>query len=415
MIAEIGRNLLNFFQAVIALNNQFISTVIKVGCEAWRGTGIIVTGLIQGLGEIGGYLLELGSEVLQICYSFLAVCHAFAVIVLQILSILLAGLENIGVIVAGILLKVLGVGYESLSAILKDLRVASLEIRTALKGSISTGFTTCRDSVDTLFMWGSYAVTIGLKQFAAFLLYLKENCIVAWEQISCATVHVSDFIKTNIPEDYFMWCACALCLTSILLCIKKYLSRHGLTFPSFAPTCQNTGTLYLRNHDDFEVFNLSDEDPDEEEEEEEEVEETEEEETDETEETEEESVDEYEVVTTDEDENSEEDEENDENNINVQLPELTDNNARLRSRATPFNDRSNTEMSPEALEKILERERDRRACVVCQDALKCVLVLPCRHMCLCIHCAHYLVSQRIRQRICPLCRTRIETIMDVFV
>ena len=77
---------------------------------------------------------------------------------------------------------------------------------------------------------------------------------------------------------------------------------------------------------------------------------------------------------------------------------------------------SSSAMGASELEQILEDERDKRLCVVCQDQLKNVLILPCRHMCLCVGCAREIALARyINQRICPLCRSPIQTIMDVYV
>ncbi|GAB1607430.1 uncharacterized protein LOC115227670 [Argonauta hians] len=68
------------------------------------------------------------------------------------------------------------------------------------------------------------------------------------------------------------------------------------------------------------------------------------------------------------------------------------------------------------LEREIERERDKRKCVVCQDHVKTVLILPCKHMCLCIECANHIVRNAPPDRnVCPLCRTRIQKVMNVFV
>jgi hypothetical protein len=47
-------------------------------------------------------------------------------------------------------------------------------------------------------------------------------------------------------------------------------------------------------------------------------------------------------------------------------------------------------------------------CVVCMDAAKTHIVLPCGHMCVCEACA-----QLLRDR-CPVCRGPIERITQVF-
>ena len=107
-----------------------------------------------------------------------------------------------------------------------------------------------------------------------------------------------------------------------------------------------------------------------------------------------------------------------EHDIEVQLPPL-DQHYSLRSRSsTPARqaDKLGTLNCPEDFSREMERERDKRKCVVCQDEIKCVLVLPCRHLCMCVVCADQIVRSRIPgRRTCPLCRTRITKVMNIYV
>lgn len=69
----------------------------------------------------------------------------------------------------------------------------------------------------------------------------------------------------------------------------------------------------------------------------------------------------------------------------------------------------------ENLQKQLQRERDKNLCVVCQDEFKKVLLLPCRHMCICLGCANYITSSFQRnRRVCPLCRSHITSTVEVY-
>ncbi|XP_076436649.1 uncharacterized protein LOC143276125 [Babylonia areolata] len=101
--------------------------------------------------------------------------------------------------------------------------------------------------------------------------------------------------------------------------------------------------------------------------------------------------------------------------IDVQLPTFSGDHL-LHSRSSTPSRNVSKDMNPDDFERELERERDKRKCVVCQDANKSVLILPCKHMCLCVRCANQIVrSTLVGRRVCPLCRRRIERVMDVYV
>ena len=56
-------------------------------------------------------------------------------------------------------------------------------------------------------------------------------------------------------------------------------------------------------------------------------------------------------------------------------------------------------------------EQDQRAaCIVCQDRPTCMIVLPCRHVCLCEVC-----SRLPELRLCPLCREAIDSSLRVYL
>ena len=56
-----------------------------------------------------------------------------------------------------------------------------------------------------------------------------------------------------------------------------------------------------------------------------------------------------------------------------------------------------------------EAEEAQKLCCICQDSPKSVLLLPCRHLCVCSGC-----SDRPELLRCPVCREEIEEKMAVY-
>lgn len=64
------------------------------------------------------------------------------------------------------------------------------------------------------------------------------------------------------------------------------------------------------------------------------------------------------------------------------------------------------------LKNRLLEEQDKRLCVICQDQPKNIMLLPCKHLCMCMNCC---LTLQYNDNSCPICRNVILDSWQVFI
>lgn len=78
---------------------------------------------------------------------------------------------------------------------------------------------------------------------------------------------------------------------------------------------------------------------------------------------------------------------------------------------------THTEKTKEDRERREEKEDEEGEgrgdkCVVCLGERKCIMLVPCNHVCLCEECAGFIMGEQRRE--CPMCRGKVTHSMKVF-
>ena len=454
--AQVGGSIWRLGKAVGNFNYQFISAVFRLLTEAFSAIGVFSTALGSAACEIVIYVFEFLVEFGRFLHAVLRLLAQLGAALLHIVIWFYRILEQVAVVIGDLLLHCLRWFGAVTNDLLDYLGVSAFSTVNSLKSASSV--------CGVWFLCASNYIIECLKSFAEtsfsyihnglsiLYMYLGDCahqvfclCASLWQTINSELLRVWkvswSYINATIPrltsvfssQDIYLTIALIVSVIIFLQVIIMVFRNHGLTVPFFGQsvvTRRMNRRILLEwdNARDGFMFVSDEEDGND----------------DDTTEIEDESDhesirtnttntntshtnddssdlsdtsstsfdDEFEIA---DDSDFESGDENDQNAINIQLPQHQLQYG-LRPRVTPSPARSFTKLSQIELEKCLENERDKKLCVVCQDNAKNVLVLPCKHMCMCVMCARHLVTASNRtRRVCPLCRSHIDTVMDVFL
>lgn len=88
-----------------------------------------------------------------------------------------------------------------------------------------------------------------------------------------------------------------------------------------------------------------------------------------------------------------------------------------RSRSKTIVNKPNNEDVEALLFEQVEREREDKLCVICQDQEKCIMILPCRHLCICQDCQIHLMQRTNHNHsgTCPICRKNVKQTIKAYL
>ena len=432
--------------AVASFNYQLVSSIFRAIADCSKLIAAVCSTLADAVGEIFHYLMDVFAECGNVAHAFMRLGSKFLYLIYYIISLAICGVIYIGEGITAfiatclrVVLLYLGRVGSNVASTWSQLKTAIADVAPEYMDSITLSvnkFTTlvnnllqngakymaatvgailgaayesmsitARDCLQFLTVWCNYVIEITVHSLATVVLHIKSG----FEYVALA-------IHKHVNVDCYMFVFLA---TTVFICVKvllDYMNKRDLTLP--LPGFGRQTRIRLRNgrNNPAYVFDSSDEEIFGSDEYNEEVDDSEElsvttSEGDEFDDSDSITHEEYEVGSEDSDDSLESE---GGMSVQIQLPPPGGYNLRTRKKSPSPNPSHSAGASPET--HIGDEEELNRKCVACQDQPKTVLVLPCKHMCLCVDCAHTIASQRSRvRRVCPLCRGRIQTVMNVYL
>ena len=436
-----------FLGSLASFNYQLVTSIFKGITDCCKVLYTVCTNLFGAFGEIFQYLGEVFAECGNVIYAFVRLGSTFFHLICHIIYLVICGIVCIGEGVAAciatclrVCLLAIGKAGSNVASVLCYVKSSIAEVApeyvdsitltagrftTVVNNSLQHGAKcmaatagailgaayesmsiTARDFWQLATEWCICIAEVAIHSTTVVVLYVKS----CWEYVALA-------IHKHVNVDCYMFFFLA---TTVFISVKvllDYMNKRDLTIP--LPGFRRQARIRIRNRRNFAtmvpsiVLDSSDEEIFEDDEfdyyeESEEVSVTTSD-IDEFDESDSVTHEEYEVGSDDSDDSLESE---GGTSVQIQLPPPGGYNLRTR-RKSPSPSHSAGASSDVRSE---DEEEINRKCVVCQDQPKTVLVLPCKHMCLCVDCAHTIASLRSRfRRVCPLCRGRIQTVMNVYL
>lgn len=412
------KNVQHYTLKLIKINYDVISAALYILSEVTRFIINFISVTFNVVVSVLEAFTDFLAESFNFLRAFLQLLWKFVMLLLSILDLVLKGLEQViyfiwsgGKWTAG-----------AFSASLENIQVLSVSIYeylrvffTFLFENISNGLVVCGTYslkfVVGAFNWFTWLLFSTASLVDGAMIYFADSVKFLVDSVYYA---LTDIIPNTRLETYMGILMIVLFYATLVHVVTRLYSR-GYTFP-YPRTVNQYNVPYHGFGNEFsddefgmsadeENYEGSDTDSDNASLEEEEQDFSDDDEF---------SDEASELSVDDESDSEEENSSNDSDEslepIDIQLPAEPQYN--LRRSTTP----NRQKKSAKDIEMEIEREREKQMCVVCQDNKKSVLILPCRHMCLCVECGNRIARARpLTRRICPLCRQKIRTIMNVYL